>query len=297
MKEIIECVPNISEGRRKEVVEEIIGNLKKLEVKLLDYSSDEDHNRTVITFVGGSENVANAAVQVVRDAVRLIDLRSHKGVHPRMGAVDVIPFIPLKNVTIKDCIEISKRVGKIIGEELGVPVYLYAESATKEVRRLLPEIRRGEFEGFFEKIKDPEWTPDYGPQEVNPTAGVTAVGAREFLIAYNINLSTKDISIAKKIARSIRESSGGLRYIQAREMPLDEKGCVQVSINILNYKKAPIYRIFEIVKMEAERYGVCVLESELVGLMPMKAALDSLSFYLQFPELNEDQILETKIYE
>ncbi|NCO27650.1 MAG: glutamate formimidoyltransferase [Caldiserica bacterium CG02_land_8_20_14_3_00_36_38] len=297
MKEIIECVPNISEGRRKEVVEEIIGNLKKLEVKLLDYSSDEDHNRTVITFVGGSENVVNAAVQVARDAVRLIDLRSHKGAHPRMGAVDVIPFIPVKNVTMRDCIEISKRVGKIIGEELGVPVYLYAESAKKEARRLLPEIRRGEFEGFFEKIKDPEWTPDYGPQEVNPTAGVTAVGAREFLIAYNINLSTKDISIAKKIARSIRESSGGLRYIQAREMPLDEKGCVQVSINILNYKKAPIYRIFEIVKMEADRFGVSVLESELVGLMPMKAALDSLSFYLQFPELNEDQILETKIYE
>lgn len=297
MKEIIECVPNISEGRRKEVVEEIIGNLKKLEVKLLDYSSDEDHNRTVITFVGGSENVVNAAVQVARDTVRLIDLRSHKGAHPRMGAVDVIPFIPVKNVTMRDCIEISKRVGKIIGEELGVPVYLYAESTTKEARRLLPEIRRGEFEGFFEKIKDPEWTPDYGPQEVNPTAGVTAVGAREFLIAYNINLSTKDINIAKKIARSIRESSGGLRYIQAREMPLDEKGCVQVSINILNYKKAPIYRIFEIVKMEAERYGVSVLESELVGLMPMKVALDSLSFYLQFPELNEDQILETKIYE
>ena len=297
MKEIIECVPNISEGRRKEVVEEIIGNLKKLEVKLLDYSSDEDHNRTVITFIGGSENVVNAAVQVARDAVRLIDLRSHKGAHPRMGAVDVIPFIPVKNVTMRDCIEISKRVGKIIGEELGVPVYLYAESATKEARRLLPEIRRGEFEGFFDKIKDPEWTPDYGPQEVNPTAGVTAVGAREFLIAYNINLSTKDISIAKKIARSIRESSGGLRYIQAREMPLDEKGCVQVSINILNYKKAPIYRIFEIVKMEADRFGVSVLESELVGLMPMKAALDSLSFYLQFPELNEDQILETKIYE
>ena len=297
MKEIIECVPNISEGRRKEVIEEIIGNLKKLEVKLLDYSSDEDHNRTVITFVGGSENVVNAAVQVARDAVRLIDLRSHKGAHPRMGAVDVIPFIPVKNVTMRDCIEISKRVGKIIGEELGVPVYLYAESATKEARRLLPEIRRGEFEGFFEKIKDPEWTPDYGPQDVNPTAGVTAVGAREFLIAYNINLSTKDISIAKKIARSIRESSGGLRYIQAREMPLNEKGCVQVSINILNYKKAPIYRIFEIVKMEADRFGVSVLESELVGLMPMKAALDSLSFYLQFPELNEDQILETKIYE
>jgi glutamate formiminotransferase len=297
MKEIIECVPNISEGRRKEVVEEIIGNLKKLEVKLLDYSSDEDHNRTVITFVGGSENVVNAAVQVARDAVRLIDLRSHKGAHPRMGAVDVIPFIPVKNITMRDCIEISKRVGKIIGEELDVPVYLYAESATKEARRLLPEIRRGEFEGFFEKIKDPEWTPDYGPQEVNPTAGVTAVGAREFLIAYNINLSTKDISIAKKIARSIRESSGGLRYIQAREMPLNEKGCVQVSINILNYKKAPIYRIFEIVKMEADRFGVSVLESELVGLMPMKAALDSLSFYLQFPELNEDQILETKIYE
>ena len=297
MKEIIECVPNISEGRRKEIVEEIIENLKKLEVKLLDYSSDEDHNRTVITFVGERENVIKGAVQVARDSVRLIDLRVHKGAHPRMGAVDVIPFIPVKNVTMNDCIGISKEVGKIIGEEIGVPVYLYAESATKESRELLPEIRKGEFEGFFEKIKEPEWAPDYGPPEVNPTAGVTAVGAREFLIAYNINLNTKDRNIAKKIARSIRESSGGLRYIQAKEMLLDEKGCVQVSINILNYKKAPLYRVFEIVKMEAKRYGVNILESELIGLMPMKAVLDSFAFYLQFPELKEDQILETKIYE
>jgi glutamate formiminotransferase len=297
MKEIIECVPNISEGRRKEVIEEIIGNLKRLNIKLLDYSSDEDHNRTVITFVGDRENVVKGAVQVAKDAVRLIDLRTHRGTHPRMGAVDVIPFIPVKNVTMKDCVDISKQTAKIIGEELGIPVYLYAESATKESRRLLPEIRKGEFEGFFEKIKDPEWIPDYGPKDVHPTAGVTAVGAREFLIAYNINLNTNDINIARKIARSIRESSGGLRYIQAKEMELEEKGCVQVSVNILNYRKAPIYRVFELVKMEAERYGVSVLESELVGLMPMKAALESLSFYLRFPELKEDQILETKIYE
>ncbi len=297
MEEIIECVPNISEGRRKEVVEEIVKNLRSTGVKILDYSSDPDHNRSVITFVGDKETVKRGALQVARDAVRLIDLRKHHGTHPRMGAVDVIPFIPIKNATMKDCIEISKEVGKQIAEELRVPVYLYAESATTPERKKLPNIRKGEFEGFFEKIKQPEWAPDFGEREVNPTAGVTAVGAREFLIAYNINLATTDLKIAKKIARSIRESSGGLQYIQAKGMELKEKNCVQVSMNILNYKKAPLYRVFEIVKMEAARYGVNIVESELIGLMPMKAALDSLAFYLQFPKLSTDQIVETKIYE
>ena len=297
MEEIIECVPNISEGRRKEVIEEVIKNLRSTGVKILDYSSDPDHNRSVITFVGDRETVKKGALQVARDAVRLIDLRKHHGTHPRMGAVDVIPFIPIKNVTMKDCIEISREVGKQIAEELGVPVYLYAESATTPERKKLPNIRKGEFEGFFEKIKEPEWAPDFGERKVHPTAGVTAVGAREFLIAYNINLATTDLKIAKKIARSIRESSGGLQYIQARGMELKEKGCVQVSMNILNYKKAPLYRVFEIVKMEAARYGVNILESELIGLMPMKAALDSLAFYMQFPKLSTDQIVETKIYE
>jgi len=297
MEEIIECVPNISEGRRKEVIEEVIKNLRSTGVKILDYSSDPDHNRSVITFVGDRETVKKGALQVARDAVRLIDLRKHHGTHPRMGAVDVIPFIPIKNVTMKDCIEISREVGKQIAEELDVPVYLYAESATTPERKKLPNIRKGEFEGFFEKIKEPEWAPDFGERKVHPTAGVTAVGAREFLIAYNINLATTDLKIAKKIARSIRESSGGLQYIQARGMELKEKGCVQVSMNILNYKKAPLYRVFEIVKMEAARYGVNILESELIGLMPMKAALDSLAFYMQFPKLSTDQIVETKIYE
>ncbi len=297
MEEIIECVPNISEGRRKEVVEEIVKNLRSTGVKILDYSSDPDHNRSVITFVGDKETVKRGALQVARDAVRLIDLRKHHGTHPRMGAVDVIPFIPIKNATMKDCIEISKEVGKQIAEELRVPVYLYAESATTPERKKLPNIRKGEFEGFFEKIKQPEWAPDFGERVVHPTAGVTAVGAREFLIAYNINLATTDLKIAKKIARSIRESSGGLQYIQAKGMELKEKNCVQVSMNILNYKKAPLYRVFEIVKMEAARYGVNIIESELIGLMPMKAALDSLAFYLQFPKLSTDQIVETKIYE
>ncbi len=297
MEEIIECVPNISEGRRKEVVEEIVKNLRSTGVKILDYSSDPDHNRSVITFVGDKETVKKGALQVARDAVRLIDLRKHHGTHPRMGAVDVIPFIPIKNATMKDCIEISKEVGKQIAEELRVPVYLYAESATTPERKKLPNIRKGEFEGFFEKIKEPEWAPDFGERVVHPTAGVTAVGAREFLIAYNINLATTDLKIAKKIARSIRESSGGLQYIQAKGMELKEKNCVQVSMNILNYKKAPLYRVFEIVKMEAARYGVNIIESELIGLMPMKAALDSLAFYLQFPKLSTDQIVETKIYE
>ncbi len=297
MREIIECVPNISEGRNKEKIEEIIRNLQKTGVKILDYSSDPDHNRSVITFVGDKDSVKEGALQVARDAVRLIDLRHHKGTHPRMGAVDVIPFIPVKGVKMEDCIEISKEVGKQISEELKVPVYLYAESATVPERAKLPNIRKGEFEGFFDKIKDPQWKPDFGEPVVHPTAGVTAVGAREFLIAYNINLDTKDVKIAKKIARSIRESSGGLRYVQAKGMELKDKGCVQVSMNILNYKKAPLYRIFEIVKMEAARYGVNVIESELIGLMPMDAVLKSLAFYLRLPKFSAENILESKIYE
>ncbi len=297
MKEIIECIPNVSEGRRSDVINEIVQNLQKTGVKVLDYSSDPDHNRSVITFVGDKETVKKGALQVAKDAVRLIDLTKHHGTHPRMGAVDVIPFVPIKGVTMKDCVEISKEVGKEIAEELNVPVYLYAESATTPQRVKLPNIREGEFEGFFEKIKKPEWKPDFGKPEVHPTAGVVAVGAREFLIAYNINLNTTDLKIAKKIARSIRESSGGLRYIQAKGMELKDKGCVQVSMNILNYKKAPLYRVFEIVKMEAERYGVNVLESELIGLMPMDAALKSLAFYMQFPKLTSDRIVESKIYE
>ncbi len=297
MSEIIECVPNISEGRNKEVIEEIIENLKKRDVKLLDYSSDTDHNRTVITFAGDITKVKQGAVQVARDAVRLIDLRHHKGTHPRMGAIDVIPFIPISGITMKECVELSREVAREIAEDLNLPIYLYAESATRESRKALPSIRKGEFEGFSEKIKNPDWVPDFGPSEIHPSAGVTAVGAREFLIAYNINLNTKDINIGKKISRSIRESSGGLQYVQAKEMYLEDKGCVQISMNILNYKKAPIYRAFEIVKMEASRYGVNIIESELIGLMPMRAVLESFAFYIQLPELTEQQILETKINE
>lgn len=297
MNEIIECIPNVSEGRNQDVINKIIENLKQTGVKILDVSSDPDHNRTVITFVGDKSSVLEGAFAVAKSAVELIDLRKHKGTHPRMGAVDVIPFVPIKGITMDETVELSKILAKRIGEELKVPVYLYAESAKKEERRSLPNIRQGEFEGFFEKIKDPNWAPDFGPNEVHETAGVTAVGAREFLIAYNIYLSTKDVSIAEKIAKSIRESSGGLRFIQAKGMYIEEKGMAQVSMNVLNYKKAPLYRVFEIVKMEAERYGVSVVESELVGLMPLKAALDSLAFYLRFPKLTSESIIEMKIYE
>uniref|UniRef100_A0A7C4U441 glutamate formimidoyltransferase n=1 Tax=Caldisericum exile TaxID=693075 RepID=A0A7C4U441_9BACT len=297
MGEIVECVPNISEGRNKEVINSVVESLKLTGAKVLDVSSDPDHNRTVITFVGDKEVVLKGAFAVAKSAVELIDLTKHKGTHPRMGAVDVIPFIPIKGVTMEDCVEISKMVGERIGVELKVPVYLYAESSTREERRSLPNIRQGEFEGFFEKIKDPNWKPDFGPSEVHPTAGVTAVGAREFLIAYNIYLNTKDVNIAEKIAKSIRESSGGLRFIQAKGMYIEEKGMAQVSMNVLNYKKAPLYRVFEIVKMEAERYGVSVAESELVGLMPIRAALESLAFYLRFSKLTSDSIIETKMYE
>lgn len=297
MNEIVECVPNISEGRNQDIINQVVEKLKKTGVKVLDVSSDSDHNRTVITFVGDKKSVVVGAFAVAESAVNLIDLRHHKGTHPRMGAVDVIPFIPISGATMDDCIELSKILGKRIGEELKVPVYLYAESATKEERKSLPAIRKGEFEGFFEKIKDPNWFPDFGPVEVHPTAGVVAVGAREFLIAYNIYLNTKDATIAEKIAKSIRESSGGLRFIQAKGMFIEERGCTQVSMNILNYKKAPLYRVFEIVKMEAERYGVEVLQSELVGLMPVRAVLESLAFYLRFPKLTSESIIETRIYE
>lgn len=297
MNEIVECVPNISEGRNQGIINQVLEMLKKTNVKVLNVSSDPDHNRTVITFVGDKKSVVEGAFAVAESAVKLIDLRHHKGTHPRMGAVDVIPFIPISGVTMEECVELSKILGKRIGEELKVPVYLYAESATKEERKSLPAIRKGEFEGFFEKIKDPNWLPDFGPNEVHPTAGVVAVGAREFLIAYNIYLNTKDVTIAEKIAKSIRESSGGLRFIQAKGMFIEERGCAQVSMNILNYKKAPLYRVFEIVKMEAARYGVEILESELVGLMPVRAVLESLAFYLRFPKLTSESIIETRIYE
>ncbi len=294
---LIESVPNFSEGRRKEVVEKIVREAEKYEnVWVLDWSLDADHNRSVVTLAGEPANVLNALFDMTKKAAELIDLRNHRGEHPRMGATDVIPLVPLFNTTMEECVEYSRMLGKRIGEELGIPVYLYEKSATRPERQNLAEIRKGEFEGFFQKIKDPNWKPDFGPDRVHPTAGVVAVGAREFLIAFNVNLGTRDVRIAEAIARAVRNSSGGFRYVKAMGVELKEKGMVQVSMNITNYKKSPIHRIFELIKIEAERYGVPILGTEIVGLFPLEAILDVASFYLK-TELKNKKVIESNLLE
>ncbi len=297
MGRIIESVPNISEGKRKEVIDEIVKTLRNRDgVKILEVSSDESHNRTVVTIAGDVEKVMDALLDFTKKSIELIDLRNHKGEHPRIGAVDVIPLVPISGITKKELNEYAIKLGERIWNELKVPIYFYAESAKFEERKKLPNIRKGEFEGLSEKMKDPNWYPDIGEPNPHPTAGATVIGVREFLIAYNINLGTEDTSIAEKIAKSIRESSGGLMYVQAKGFYLEDKRCAQVSMNILNFNKAPIYRIFEIVKMEAERYGTYIKESELVGLIPLKAVLDTFSFYLKLPDLSLDKVIEYKIF-
>ena len=297
MNKVIECVPNISEGRDTDKIKTIAGVIERPGARLLDLSSDPNHNRTVITLAGEPQAVAKAAFDVAKAAIASIDLTHHHGEHPRMGAVDVIPFIPVGGVTMAECCEIAEQVGKRIGQELNVPVYLYAESARVPQRRMLPTIREGEFEGFAEKIKDPAWQPDFGPAERHPTAGCVAVGARNFLIAYNIDLDTSDITIANRIAKSMRESSGGLMNVQARGIFLEDKQRAQVSMNILNFATTPLCRVFELVKMEAARYGVGIVESELIGLAPAQAFMDVASYYLQLPGLSRNALVETRIYE
>ena len=292
---LIECVPNISEGRRRDVAEAIAQAADGPGRRVIDLSMDPDHNRSVITIVGEPDGLLDGVLGLASKAAELIDLNVHRGEHPRMGAVDVIPFIPVRGVTMADCIDLSRRVGERIAEELAIPVYLYEESATREERRNLATIRKGQFEGFAEKIKDPQWEPDFGEARIHPTAGVVAVGAREFLIAYNIDLATSDLSVAKEIARAVRYSSGGLRYVKALGFPLSEKGIVQVSMNLTNFKKTPILRVFELVKREAERRGVMVIGSEIVGTLPRSALYDVARMALQVRDFSDDLILEERI--
>jgi len=292
---LIECVPNISEGKRRDVAEAIAQATDGPGRRVIDLSMDPDHNRSVITIVGEPDGLLDGVLGLASKAAELIDLNVHRGEHPRMGAVDVIPFIPVRGVTMADCIDLSRRVGERIAEELAIPVYLYEESATREERRNLATIRKGQFEGFAEKIRDPQWEPDFGEARIHPTAGVVAVGAREFLIAYNIDLATSDLSVAKEIARAVRYSSGGLRYVKALGFPLSEKGIVQVSMNLTNFKKTPILRVFELVKREAERRGVMVIGSEIVGTLPRSALYDVARMALQVRDFSDDLILEERI--
>jgi glutamate formiminotransferase len=293
----MECVPNISEGRDIGKVKAIAGVIERPGVGLLDLSSDPSHNRTVITCAGEPEALGDAMVDLAAAAVEKIDLNHHTGAHPRMGAIDVIPFVPVAGVTMAECTALAERVGQRIADELRVPVYLYAESARVPERRRLPTIREGEFEGWAAKIKDPAWRPDFGPAERHPTAGVVAVGARKFLIAFNVDLDTKDVQLAKRTAKSLRESSGGLMNVQAKGLFLEDKQLAQVSMNILDYETTPLYRVFELVRMEAARCGVGVVQSELIGLAPAQALMDSLSYYLRLPGLSRESLVEVKVEE
>lgn len=295
---IVECVPNFSEGRDLEKIDKIISSFRaKPGVKLLDYSNDEDHNRLVVTVVGEPNALRDAVVEAIGVAVRLIDLNHHKGQHPRMGAVDVVPFIPIKNVTMEEAIELSKEVAQQVADAYQLPVFLYEKSATAPHRENLAAVRKGEFEGMAEKIKLPEWTPDFGPAERHSTAGSVAIGARMPLVAYNINLSTNDLEIATRIAKNIRHVNGGLRFVKAMGVELKERNITQVSINMTDYSKTALYRAFELTRIEARRYGVTIVGSEIIGLVPMEALIDTASYYLGLENFSMQQVLEARIME
>ena len=294
MAKIVECIPNISEGRNMEVVEAVLNEVRSTPgVTLLDHSSDPNHNRTVITFLGSPEGVAEAAVKLAKKAAELIDLTKHVGEHPRMGAVDVCPFVPVKEITTEECVELSKEVGKRIWEEAGMPVFLYEDSASAPHRVNLAAIRKGQFEGMAEKVQQPEWEPDFGGRTIHPTAGTVAVGCRMPLVAYNINLNTSDIKIASTIAKTIRQANGGLACVKALGVMLEDRNIAQVSINMTNLHKTPLYRVVELVKAEAKRWGVTVVGTEVVGLTPMHALIDAAEYYLQIENFDgEKQVLE-----
>jgi len=291
-------VPNFSEGRDTQKIEAIASAVRRIPgAKVLDLSSDRDHNRSVLTFVGDAEAAARGALALIEAAVGGIDLTRHSGEHPRIGAVDVVPFIPIRNSTPAECVEIARRVGREAGERFRLPVYLYEDAAPSEERRNLSNIRKGEFEGLGEKMKQPGWKPDFGPSEPHPTAGAVVVGARMPLIAYNINLGTADLSVAETIARAIRHIGGGFRYCKAMGVELKDRGQVQVSINMTDYKKTPLHRVFECVKSEAARYGVNVVGSEIVGLTPAEALYMTAEFYLRIERFSPDLVLENKLME
>ena len=293
---IIETIPNVSEGRRPEVVEQLVAAVRATpRVRLLDYSSDTSHNRSVLTIVGDGPSLKQAILALYETALPLIDLRTQRGEHPRVGAVDVVPFVPIEGVTMAECVALARDVAEAVAARFSVPVYLYEEASTNPTRRNLEDIRRGEFEGLPEKMSSPAWTPDFGPSVRHETAGASVIGARMPLIAYNINLNTDRLDVARKIATIIRHSSGGLRYVKAMGVMLEDRRIAQVSINLTNYQKTPIHRVFDMVTREAARYGVSVLESEIIGLVPAAALLGAAEHYLQLERFGAAQILENKL--
>lgn len=296
MDRLVECVPNFSEGRRPEVIEAILAEIRSVDgVRLLDCKPDGSHNRVVVTFVGEPQSAKQAAFKACAKAAELIDMESHRGEHPRIGATDVIPFIPVSNVTIEECVQLAEELGREIADKLAIPVYLYEAAAKNPANRNLPNIRKGEYEGLKQEIAKPERRPDFGPARLHPTAGATVVGVRQFLIAYNINLGTSDVSIAKRIANCIREARGGYKYVRAIGLMLEDRNIAQVSINMIDYTGTPLHRVFETVKAEAARYGVNIVGSEIVGLVPMQALLDAAAFYLRLEGFDRKQVFEDNL--
>ena len=294
----MECVPNFSEGRDLEKIDKIVSPFRARQgVKLLDYSNDEDHNRLVVTVVGEPEALKEAVIEAIGVAVKLIDLNHHQGQHPRMGAADVVPFIPIKGCTMDEAIALSKEVGARVAEAYNLPVFLYEKSASAPHRENLAAIRKGEFEGMAEKIHQPEWKPDFGPAERHPTAGTVAIGACMPLVAYNINLDTPSLEIAHGIAKKVRFIGGGLRFCKAMGVELKERGITQVSMNLTDYSKTAIYRAHEMVRFEARRYGVNIVGSEIIGLVPMEALIDTAAYYLGLENFSMQQVLESRIME
>lgn len=297
MAMIIESIPNISEGRNQEIIEKCVDEIRSTPgCALLDYSSDPSHNRTVITYMGSPEACEEASVKLAKKAVELIDLTKHEGEHPRMGCVDVMPFVPIKEATMDDCMVLAEKVAKRIAEEADLPVFLYEKSATAPHRQNLAAVRKGQFEGMAEKIKEEKWAPDFGGRRIHPTGGTVAVGARPPLVAYNINLGTSDLRIAEKIGKIIRKSGGGFDCVKALGVMLEDRNIAQVSINMTDFTVTPLYRVTELVKAEAARYGVPVIGTEIIGLCPMKALIDSAEYYLQIENFDFDsQVIENHL--
>ncbi|HEP1253817.1 TPA: glutamate formimidoyltransferase [Streptococcus pyogenes] len=297
MAKIVECIPNFSEGQNQAVIDGLVATAKSIPgVTLLDYSSDASHNRSVFTLVGDDQSIQEAAFQLVKYASENIDMTKHHGEHPRMGATDVCPFVPIKDITTQECVEISKQVAERINRELDIPIFLYEDSATRPERQNLAKVRKGQFEGMPEKLLEEDWAPDYGDRKIHPTAGVTAVGARMPLVAFNVNLDTDNIDIAHKIAKIIRGSGGGYKYCKAIGVMLEDRHIAQVSMNMVNFEKCSLYRTFETIRFEARRYGVNVIGSEIIGLAPAKALIDVAEYYLQVEDFDYNkQILENHL--
>lgn len=297
MAKLVECIPNFSEGRNQAVIDGLADVAKSVPgCTLMDVQSDATHNRCVFTLVGSPEGIEEVAFQLCKKAAETIDMTKHEGAHPRMGATDVIPFVPTVGMTVAECVEISKRVAQRIWEELKIPSFLYEDSATSLDRVNLASVRKGQFEGMPEKLLQPEWAPDYGERKIHPTAGITAIGARMPLVAFNVNLGTSDVQVAKNIAKVIRGSSGGFKYCKAIGLLLEDRNVAQVSMNMVNYEGTPLYRVFEAIRAEAERWGVPIIGSELVGLTPAKALVDCAEYYLKIENFDyHKQVMENHL--